>query len=601
MTFGVTPDGFKRKVLTDILKEIEDQQRTKISPSLNLLPSSLLGQINGVFSDKLRELWDVAIAVYRSQYPDTASGDALDNVAAITGAQRLPERSSKVLLSLNLDDGTTVAAGKVVSIGANGARWITQTPVTNATGAQATFQVEALSKETGPVNGSSFTIDTIVTPVSGWVAKAAINSQNQEPFRLKKNDTLMVQIDDRMTQTVTFKTADFAEITNATALEVAKAIKKAFRDAKYGLDAIDANGFVRIVSERNGTGSAVQIVGGTSIEVLGFSSAKARGFNPDAPARNCSATAEPFSLADGETLNIRIDGGPIQMITFNTADFEAIGAASAIEVARAINADITDAAAYSAGGKVQIESLSGGSASTVEVIGGAASTVLTIAEWVRGIDGDAEPGRKVETDAEFRVRRNELLRISGSATLEAVRAHVRRVVGVSQAFVFENTGRDKKHDLPPNSLEVVVSGGEDEDIARAIFNHKPIGIETFGLETIPVNDTQGFPHEIHFNRPTVRNIFVAMTVEVDAAVFPMDGVKQIRDRVIEGGQKLAVGEDIYALTFKCIPLEVAGVKDVPDFRIDIASPPAQSRNIEIPFRELAQFDSVEVEVEVVQL
>lgn len=593
MTFGVTPDGFKKKVLTDILKEIEDQQRADISPSLNLLPSSVFGQINGIFADELRELWDVAIAVYRSQYPDSASGDALDNVAAITGALRLPKRPSKAVLSLNLDHGTTVAAGKIVSIGATGARWVTQADVANSSGAQATFQIGAFSEQTGPINGSSFTIDTIATPVSGWVAKAAINSQNKEPFPLSGGETLLLRIDEGATQTVTFNTVDFSDITNATAQEVADAIK----DATNGLDAIDANGFVRIISDADGSGSAVQITAGSSIEVLGFSLAKVRGFNSDAPARSLSGTAELYPLADGETLNVKVDGGLIQVITFNTADFVAIGTARAIEVARAINADIMDAIAYSAGGRVQIESLSLGSASAVEVTGGTASTTLSFAADVRGVDGDAELGRNVETDAEYRVRRNELLRISGSATLEAIRAHVRTVVGVSQAFVFENTGLTvDSNGLPPKSVEVVVSGGEDEDIAQTIFTHKPVGIETFGSETVYVDDSQGFAHAIHFSRPTVRNIFVEMTVQVDLTEFPMDGEEQIRARVIESGQELLIGEDIYALTFKCIPLEVAGVNDVPDFKIDTVFPPLASSNIVIAFREFAQFDSVVVSV-----
>lgn len=66
-------------------------------------------------------------------------------------------------------------------------------------------------------------------------------------------------------------------------------------------------------------------------------------------------TTEPFALSDGETLVLRVNGGEQLVATFNTADFVAIGAATAAEVAAVINADIAGVTASDDGsGKVQI-------------------------------------------------------------------------------------------------------------------------------------------------------------------------------------------------------------------------------------------------------
>ena len=66
MSYGVTSDGFVKKTLTVIKGEIEDTWRDTISPTVNALATAVFGQFNGIHSDKLRELWDVGQAIYRS-------------------------------------------------------------------------------------------------------------------------------------------------------------------------------------------------------------------------------------------------------------------------------------------------------------------------------------------------------------------------------------------------------------------------------------------------------------------------------------------------------------------------------------------------------
>jgi hypothetical protein len=87
--------------------------------------------------------------------------------------------------------------------------------------------------------------------------------------------------------------------------------------------------------------------------------------------------AEPYALADGQTLIIAIDGGAPQTIAFQTADFASIGAARAHEVRDAINAQLTGAAASLTGtGEVQVFSDTTGRRSRVAVQGGTAAALM---------------------------------------------------------------------------------------------------------------------------------------------------------------------------------------------------------------------------------
>lgn len=380
MAFGVTSTGFNKKDLDTIKSEIEASLKADISPALNLLATSVFGQLVGVFADKVREIWDVDEAVYNSQYPDTASGSALDNVAAITGAVRLPATKSTVTLDLTGTPGTLIPAGRQVSVVGTGDKFVTLIDVT-LTGGSASVAAEALN--TGPIVGSSGTITVIETPVAGW-----------------------------------------ATVTN-----------------------------------------------------------------------------------------------PL----------------------------------------------------------------------------DADVGTDIETDAAFRLRRENLLAVSGAGTLEAIRAAVLSVTGVVQALVFENvTLTVDVNGLPGKSFEVVVQGGTDADIAQAIFDTKPAGIESFGTTTESVTDSQGFSHDIEFTRPTEIDIYIDVDVDVTAAEYAGDAA--VETALVTEGDTMEVGEDVIYVRFQCVPLTVSGVVDVTDFKIDVTASPTGTSNIAIALRELARFDTSRITV-----
>ncbi len=97
-----------------------------------------------------------------------------------------------------------------------------------------------------------------------------------------------------------------------------------------------------------------------------------------APARVDAGAAEPYALVDGMTLTVRVDSGDEETVIFSAADFADIGAASAVEVAAAINAVLTAGHAAPPGGSVRISSQLEGTASRVEITGGTANAVLQL-------------------------------------------------------------------------------------------------------------------------------------------------------------------------------------------------------------------------------
>lgn len=110
MAFGLDSSGFTKKSLADIKTEIEEELTSEFGP-VNTAPDSVFGQLIGVFSEAISDLWDLAELVYQSQYPSSAIGVALDNVAELSNLIRLEATPSLVTAIAEGDEGTIIPIG----------------------------------------------------------------------------------------------------------------------------------------------------------------------------------------------------------------------------------------------------------------------------------------------------------------------------------------------------------------------------------------------------------------------------------------------------------------------------------------------------------
>jgi uncharacterized phage protein gp47/JayE len=231
-------------------------------------------------------------------------------------------------------------------------------------------------------------------------------------------------------------------------------------------------------------------------------------------------------------------------------------------------------------------------------------TINNIETPVSGWDGvinieDADLGQTQETDGHLRLKREAEIRALGNASKEAIRGAVLRVPGVSTVTVFENDSEFTVDGIPPFSIEVMVEGGEDDDIRQAIYDTKAAGAGTFGNETGGVvTDSQGFDHEIDFTRPTDLEIYVEADVTVQQGLFPVDGADQIKQAIVDYGDAQLSGKNVVASGLVAAIFTVPGIIDVTSVRMSAAptTDPTVSTTINIEVRQRAEYDSSRIEV-----
>ena len=95
--YGLTAEGFKRKRLPDIIKSINARLSDALGTKIQTSSNSVLGQLVGVFSYEISDLWEQAENGYNSMYPSTAHGVSLSNAAGLAGLQLIPAENTKIV------------------------------------------------------------------------------------------------------------------------------------------------------------------------------------------------------------------------------------------------------------------------------------------------------------------------------------------------------------------------------------------------------------------------------------------------------------------------------------------------------------------------
>lgn len=171
MTYGVTPQGFRAMTVEEILEDLQNDAREVFGPDVLLASATPMGQFLGIMASKMRELWELAEAVYSAFDPDKASGEALTALAALTGTIRNRATRSTVQVEIEVGPGTYGAGELVASVlGQPSVRFRNRDPITNATSETVVLQATFEAEETGPVAAPAGTLTVIATPVPGWVS-----------------------------------------------------------------------------------------------------------------------------------------------------------------------------------------------------------------------------------------------------------------------------------------------------------------------------------------------------------------------------------------------------------------------------------------------
>lgn len=212
-------------------------------------------------------------------------------------------------------------------------------------------------------------------------------------------------------------------------------------------------------------------------------------------------------------------------------------------------------------------------------------------------------GTAAETDAALRIRRAATFRV-GKATEDAILYGVLNdAPGIVAASITSNRTMATDGDgRPAKSFELVVQGGDNDEIAAAIWDYMPAGVASFGNVSVDITDSQGQTQEIQFSRPTPKYIWVQLERAIYSEEdYPADGDDQIAAAIIAWAlDEFSIGKDVIRQRISVPVYSVPGVGDI-SIQIAVTDSPSgtpiyAASDIAIAGRELAEFDAARISV-----
>lgn len=215
-------------------------------------------------------------------------------------------------------------------------------------------------------------------------------------------------------------------------------------------------------------------------------------------------------------------------------------------------------------------------ASIVGPLAAPAGTLDTTEGLPAGLDSvanenDAVPGTSASTDSELWTAMRDRIGVAAASTWDALYSAIYGPTSPGQCSdvrIFLNeTDEDDGAGHPPNSIEVVVIGGDPDVVAQAIWTN------TMGLTrvsnaqqvTIDVEDAAGGLHPVLFGYASEVAMSVNVTVRVGLG-WPRvaaQGIAAVKAAIKAYFATLRIGGTVYEIETKCEVVAVAGVVDVP--------------------------------------
>lgn len=483
---GVTPNGFVKKRLDEIIAEIQQDLTEEFGFDVALNPQSFLNVLTTNFADRLAQLWEVAEQTYFAHYPSTAEGVSLDFAAQFGGLTRERDQQTAYTVLCTGKDGTLIGDG--TRIASNTTPQIFFKSMQDFELTREAFNKASVSV----VSASDDTVYTVTINGDACVYRSGVSATAAE---------ILLGLQEQITATVG---DDFEAVAEDTVLNI-----------------------------------------------------------------SCRSDRKTNHLSLSENLTTETVSC---LFTFHSEDF----------------------------GKIVLPA-------------GSITEIVTTIVGFEACSNLSSPtyGRLRETDIEF--RQSYLQKIASRSTmmLESVVAGIlENVENVSSASGYENDSSETDAEgRPPHSIEIVVDGGSDVDIAAQILKNKAAGIATYGSVEVDVPDLFGGVVVVRFNRP--QPVYVWLKVDVTknpSQPMPPNYADLIKQAIVEKSTDQKAGSAVLTQDFyegikaKCSGIAYIDISAFSTTKSD--SVPTEGdyteRNVFVTSRQKAVIDTDRIEVTLIE-
>lgn len=150
-----------------------------------------------------------------------------------------------------------------------------------------------------------------------------------------------------------------------------------------------------------------------------------------------------------------------------------------------------------------------------------------------------------ESDPAVRLRRSRAIAAPATSTRENLISALKSIPGVTDVLIWENdTNSTDDRGLPAHSIRVVIKGGALSEIAKRIYQHKPVGVSTSGSTSVDTVDEFGTTHTVYFTRPSNKSVMVNVFLKTFDGFDETGMPAKIKKAAADYAAGLNIGQDL---------------------------------------------------------
>lgn len=161
-------------------------------------------------------------------------------------------------------------------------------------------------------------------------------------------------------------------------------------------------------------------------------------------------------------------------------------------------------------------------------------------------------GHGEESDSSLRQSYADKIFNRSTNMLESIRSSIlNNVLGVVSVAPYENPSHEwDAFGRPPHSIEIVVDGGDSQEIAQEILKNKAGGINTYGDTAVVLPGEYDEPITVRFSRPQDVYVWFHLGITLSKTeALPPNYAELLRDAVLENMDGLPSGTDVIPQQF----------------------------------------------------
>lgn len=167
----------------------------------------------------------------------------------------------------------------------------------------------------------------------------------------------------------------------------------------------------------------------------------------------------------------------------------------------------------------------------VETTANTITNIETVTDGITSVnnpDSATTIGKDEESDAEFKKRRRASTSKSSQGYIDAMYAELSDLENITSVLIEDNdTDSTDAYGTAPHTIWVIVEGGDDNEIAEAIYRKKGGGCGMRGEEEVDVTRLDGRIIVIRFDRPTEEDLYIRFTIShADGGVIDTETIKE---------------------------------------------------------------------------